>query len=108
MLVMEAANVTGFVTAIIGFLWCLPLVSLRADSEYAFSASQDWEIFFKWAFKWVGLYTASNAALILSGLLTDGILVNCCEQRQFVSGLSYTYARSGALHKFTGQPNTRE
>ena len=65
--VLEATNVVGFITAIVEFMWCLgPLSASKLDSPILPNDLRA---------QWNRLYITSNVAFILSGLLTDGILV---------------------------------
>ena len=76
MLFMEIANITGVVTAIYGLLWCLsPSSSLEeADAQ---STSPLWDqLSHQWALTWSWINRVTNTAFVLSGLLTDGILVS--------------------------------
>ena len=66
MLTLQLTNTTGCVTAIIGFVWCLGTLQALYDPSNIRL----------WHPGWFMLYLSSNLAFILSGLLTDGILVS--------------------------------
>ena len=69
MLVMEALNIIGCVTAVVEFLWCLGPLQHFSDQPLTDEALNEWSP------KLRQLLVASDAALILCGLLTDAILV---------------------------------
>ena len=76
MLFMEIANITGVVTAIYGLLWCLgPSSSLEEANGQSTSPLWD-QLSHQWSLTWSWINRVTNTAFVLSGLLTDGILVS--------------------------------
>ena len=65
MFALNMANATGFVTSIVGLVWCFGPV--RAQSA---RLENDLGVY------WMLPETISNVAFLITGLLTDGILVN--------------------------------
>ena len=73
---MELVNITGLITTMFAFMWCLGPYSPPEVANVS-SGSIEWVQFFeRWFYKWLRISYASNAAFILGGLLTDGILVS--------------------------------
>ena len=79
MLALESANVIGFVTALIGFMWCLgPIHDIRIEMEKETGVTSS-QVYDPWRPQWHPLYLASTVAFVASASLTDGILVRFVE-----------------------------
>lgn len=111
MLALELANIIGLVTALIGFMWCLG--PLRPFSQPPREGDSDgWQLFDealqKFLGRWKQLGYSSNASFVVSGFLTDGVLVSSASSFIHSLLIIWLLTRSGGVDKLRRLPSIQD